>query len=273
MKEQLARVLRGPIRLYNEGLIHKLYNKKFSLKPIAEKEKNLVLVPHVDDETIGMGAYLLKSSKEHILCYSTDSGGSLSAHNYEDTVKERSREALRIAKELNIKRVEFLGVGEDRFIEEAELKKEKLKQIIIEEQFDRIFTVSPYDAHPIHRQTTGLLLSMIDDIPEHCRIVFYEVSNLMPAHWVNSYAAMNRELFLRKRNLYSFFPSQDKTMDFDIFQRLNRRKGKVLENGSYAAEYFCDLSKEEFKERMESLSELDLPKYRIGNHRSFRKTV
>lgn len=36
-------------------------------------------------------------------------------------------------------------------------------------------------------------------------------------------------------------------MDFDIFKRLNRSKGKVLEKFFYGAVYFRDLKVEKFK--------------------------
>lgn len=272
MKDILEKILRGPIRIYNENLIRKIYNRKMNLKPLDEKEKTLVFVPHVDDEVIGLGAYLLQCEKEHLLLYSTDSGGSLSDSDYDEIAEERFSEALMAAKAMGIEKVETLGINEDTFIEGCVEKQALLKKIIEENQFHRIFTVSPYDNHPIHRETTKLLLSVMDSIPEHCRITLYEVSNLMPRHWITSYFPMNRELFREKKRLYSYFPSQTGTMDFDIFQRLNRAKGRILDNHIYAAEFFSDLSKEEFSERMISFERLDIPSHRIGYHRSFRKT-
>lgn len=273
MKDKLARLLRGPIRIYNEFLIRKLYSKQRDLQLLEEKDSTLILVPHIDDETIGLGAYLLQSSRYHCLCYITDSGGSLSEKEYDETSKERILEAEEVMRILGINDVRYLNIKEDQLKENSIAEIDKLREVLEIKKWERIFTVSPYDAHPIHRQSTGLLFQLAESVSDRCRITFYEVSNLLPTEWENAYIPIDKKTYKEKEKIYKIFKSQKETMDFDIFQRLNRNKGKALRNSIYAAEYFSDFSKKEFITKMKEIINMDLPNHRIGNHRSFRKTL
>lgn len=269
MKELLGKALRGPIRVYNERLIRSIYNKEIPATRLPACDTNFLLIPHVDDEVIGLGGWLLKHGRQATLCYSTDSGGSRSGTSYRNTSEIRNQEAEHLAETLQVREVHFLEIREDATDETWAAGAHRLAEQIRRVNPERIFTVSPYDNHPLHRKTTQMLQTIRDALPEGVRITFYEGSNLMPYAWINAFVPLDEETYLKKARLYDHFPSQLQTMDFDIYQRLNRGKGIIAE--AYAAELFCDLSLPEFLRYMKHMEQIAPPGYRLGNHRSFYK--
>ena len=272
MKEFAARVLRQPIRFFNEILIHRVYKGERVYPLLQEMEKTLVLVPHVDDEVIGLGGYLLSAKSSVTLCYTTESDGELPGQEGEDLSNRRKKEAEELREILGLEEILYLGNKEGQF-KEGFPDTTALKRILEEGNYDRVFTVSPYDAHPIHRKTTQMLARVLEDSDINPLITFYEVSNLLPDTWINRVFSLSKRDHEAKEELYSIFESQTEKMDFDIFQRLNLGKGRSLAVPAFSAEFFAEFSKKEFLRLMEDLSILTMPSYRIGNHRSFRKTI
>lgn len=68
-KDILAKILYYPIKYKNILDIKRLYksyeinNKKLDLIDMKPLGKTLVIIPHVDDETIGLGGLLVKTSR------------------------------------------------------------------------------------------------------------------------------------------------------------------------------------------------------------------
>lgn len=77
-----------------------------------------------------------------------------------------------------------------------------------------------------------------------------------------------------KKELYNYFDSQ-KTMDFDIFNKLNKYK-KLAIGEKGPVEFFARMGKDEFVSKAESVEAEDLKgiiPFRIGNNTSFHKVV
>ncbi|MBZ2176026.1 PIG-L family deacetylase [Schnuerera sp. xch1] len=108
IKKIVKKVLKYPIRLLNS--IYTYFYYKNSLKRdkyeiddmiTTKKEKILVFSPHVDDETIGLGATLLKykaKDNQMALVYMTDGGGSTTSLSRDKLVEERRKEGYNVKK-------------------------------------------------------------------------------------------------------------------------------------------------------------------------------
>lgn len=278
IKKTLAKVLAGPIKIYNKMKIKEYYNSaKIGAKEINDLGKTLILVPHVDDEAIGLGGLLKGLSKEcefHLL-YGTDSGASKNDKEREKISKVRFLEAEKIAKELDVEIVDkIVEIRNENSNWSFEVFKDHLLKILDANDYDSIFTVSVIDAHPEHQRLTYFLARFLEDYNYLGDIYLYEVSNLLPNDWINTYYKMNSEVFEEKMRLYSYFGSQ-REMDFDIFNKLNKYKGLAVDE-SKPLEYFAKMSKEDFVEKVEKVKKEDLSKiipFRIGNNRSFYKVI
>lgn len=276
-KDNLARVLYRPICMYNIIKINAFYSKfKLDAKEISaplEGDRILIIVPHVDDETVGMGGYLAAYGNKQIdIIYLTDSGKSESdINNIDEVRKEESRSLLESLGLNNLKILEIPNGSVSGYEKYAE---EELEKTIKANGYNKIFTVSPFDAHNEHRWTTQRLAGIVDRLEGIDNIYLYEVSNLLPMGLINTYFSMNNKVLESKSQLYGFFESQFKTMDFKVFELLNKGKGKSIDE--YSAEFFVDLKPNEFKKMMDELENFDMDNvlpYRIGNNRSFYKVI
>ena len=105
VKNLVKLILKYPINLINNIYAYYYYknssiNENLKIDDMIDKEeKVMVFSPHVDDETIGIGATLLKHKREGsqmALVYLTDGGESTSDLSREKLVKARRREGEQI---------------------------------------------------------------------------------------------------------------------------------------------------------------------------------
>ncbi|MDO5718311.1 MAG: PIG-L family deacetylase [Tissierellia bacterium] len=227
IKDLIAKLLYHPIRIYNIFKIKRWYGKqnidKIKVKEIELRGKTLVIAPHVDDETIGMGG-ILQSGCSFDLFYMTDSGDSRGKGTREEKSETRKKELDRILNACQLRLIDFLDEVKNGDLDwDINLIDSRIKKVL-ENGYDQIFTVCPIDAHDEHNRVTKILANSLEVSDFKGDIYLYEVSNLMPLNWINSYHPMSKEQFKNKMRFYNFFKSQ-KMMDFDIFQLLNRYKG------------------------------------------------
>lgn len=278
MKKILAKILAGPIKLYNKIKIKDYYSSlDLDVNELGNLGKVLILAPHVDDEAIGLGGLLAgqSSNSSFDLLYGTDSGASNSGLSREETSKVRFLEAENLVKDLNI---EIIGKMLELRNEESnwsfDVFKRALNQILNENDYDAIFTVSMVDAHPEHQRLTGFLGRFLKDVDYSGDIYLYEVSNLLPNDWINTYYAMSPSDWEMKKKLYNHFESQ-KAMGFGVFNKLNQFKGLAIDESS-PVEFFAKMNKDEFVNKAEKLADEDLTSilpFRIGGNTSFYKVI
>lgn len=278
MKKILAKILARPIRLYNTIKIKSYYNSlELEVKEIKDIRKCLVLAPHVDDETIGLGGLLAgkPAGASFDLLYGTDSGASNSGLSRAETSRVRFLEAEQLAKDLD---VEIVSKMHELRNEEQDwpfvVFEQTLTKLLTENDYDAIFTVSMVDAHHEHQRLTSFLGRFLKDFAYDGDIYLYEVSNLLPNHWINTYYGMSPDVWAKKKQLYAHFGSQQ-AMDFGVFNKLNRFKGLAIDE-SRPVEYFARMTKDEFVDQVEKIADEDLTNIlpsRIGGNTSFYKVI
>ena len=254
-KDILAKILYYPIKYKNILDIKRLYksyeinNKKLDLIDMKPLGKTLVIIPHVDDETIGLGGLLVKNKQDNEkvdFIYMTDSGGSLKKGS-ENTKLIRKNEAFNLAKELKINKIETLDVENNNVEKFTDYAIEKLSNKISKVNYKNLFIVSPFDAHPEHRWVNKVLYKVLKKSNFKGDIYLYEVSNLLPNSLINSYCKIDLN---EKNKLYNIFESQKKAMDFNVFSKLNKYKGLSI-NENEPIEFYTKLSTKEYIKLLE----------------------
>lgn len=140
----------------------------------------LILSAHSDDQIFGPGGTVAKYAKEGKKVFTiVFSYGHISAPLMKKEVIAgmRVKEAKGVDKYIGGSGVIFLGLDENKFIEQFKRKKmyPKLKKLILEQQPSLIFTHSHDDPHPDHRALTKLLLETLDRMKYKCDVYAYDV--------------------------------------------------------------------------------------------------
>lgn len=245
MKDFAKILLKYPLGLVNYIFLYLYYkySKKGEITTDGMLEpgskKILVLAPHVDDETIGLGGTLIKhvTYGDEVVClYVTDGAGSLTDGTREEIIARRKEEAKQIQKAVGFNNVYFLDEP-DGEIEATEALRDKILQIISMEEPRIIYTPFPIDAHNDHVETTGALGMALEKWDKNFENIFmYEINCPIVPELVNSVSIMDDGLYRKKEDLLSIFESQQ-VMAFDGFMLLNQMKSFISEKG-YGAEVF-----------------------------------
>lgn len=276
-KDTLAEILYYPIKWYNIFNIKKMYGKK-NFNDLKEIElplgETLVISPHVDDETIGMGGLLLGNKKQNAnvdLIYLTDSSGSKPIKGL-DIKQERKLEAENLVKTLGIRSLKIFDAENNNVNKYTSQTASELEDYLKDKDYKNVFIVTPHDSHYEHRWCNYVFRKALEDLQLEFNIYLYEVSSFIPDHMINSYFKIDKK---GKEKLFEIFKSQKAGMDFDIFLQLNRFKGRAFNEKSYV-ELFSNMSTAEYKAMMDEINDKKIQKLlprRIANHRTFYKVL
>ena len=136
----------------------------------------LVLAPHPDDETFGMGGTLLLAQKAHIkvdVLFLTD--GSASDVNQPNLVKIREQEALNVCQKLGINAVIFWREVDRKLTPSTHLI-QKLSDLITEKNYSSVFFPSPQEPHPDHRIAAVLAWESLRNLHFRATPISYDIS-------------------------------------------------------------------------------------------------
>lgn len=276
-KDTLAEILYYPIKWFNIFNIKKMYGRK-SFKNLKEIEiplgETLVISPHVDDETIGLGGLLLANKKHNDLVdliYLTDSSGSKPIKGV-DIKAERKAEAETLVKTLGIRSLKIFDAENNNVNKYTSQTASELEDYLRDKNYKNVFIVTPYDSHYEHRWCNYVFRKALEDLHLDFNIYQYEVSSFLPDHLVNSYFKINEK---EKEKLFKIFKSQKVGMDFDIFLQLEKYKGRAFKEKSYV-ELFSKMNSTEYKNMMDEINDKKIQKLlprRIANHRTFYKVL
>lgn len=281
-KTVLKKILRPAFALRNRRIVRSFYRKHplpfaMALHPQALGEM-LVIVPHVDDETIGMGGMLLARSSMNAatdLVWMTDSAAAGEKGDLDAMRCARAEEGRHLTGLFSLRMhgvADFPNLQSEAHTDEAV---HWLVRVLKEDpSYDTVACISPVDAHPEHRWMARVVCEALLQIDFQGQILLYEVTNFLPSHWVNAYLPLSSPLYKAKGELYSVFESQQDIIDFDLFQLLNSAKGHVV--GASAAEFYSKIDLPTFQRRLKALESInigDRMPHRIGSHPSFARAA
>lgn len=231
-------------------------NKKYiEIKPNGN-EKILVLAPHVDDETIGAGGTILKYGEKGSkkgLVYLTDGSGSTSHKSKEETIKERMEEGLQIKDSYGFESVYFLEEVDGFLNSEENFLIEKLKEILLKEKPDIVFSPFVIEGNRDHLETTKALSRALDSLDKEINIYLYQVNSVIFPELINGVSFLDKNTYIKKNNKYSIFKSQW-AMGFSVFNLLDR--GRALNyNNSYAVEGFVITTSSKLRQMVKKLED------------------
>lgn len=221
-----------------------------------QKGKNiLVLSPHVDDETIGMGGTIIKYSKmdsDMTLVYMTDGSGSTSDKPQSEVIEERKKEGIDVKESYGFKDVYFLDQVDGSLNSNDEKLINKLKEIFDLIKPDIIFSPFLIDGNTDHIETTkalSKLLELTNSQPED--IYLYEVNNLIDPKIVNTISILDDTIYSEKKDKYTIFKSQW-AMGFSIYDLMEF--GRALNYGKeHRVEVFVKVNSKGLKYGIDSL--------------------
>ncbi|GIU69557.1 MAG: N-acetyl-alpha-D-glucosaminyl L-malate deacetylase 1 [Candidatus Woesearchaeota archaeon] len=153
---------------------------KNSRKVESDPDSIMIVCAHSDDQIFGPGGTIAKYSKEGKKLFTIIfSYGHISAPllKKEVIISARVKEAKDVDKLMGGTGVVFLGLDENKFIEQFRSKKmyPKLKKLILEKRPSRIFTHSHDDPHPDHRALNNLLMETLDRMRYKCDVYAFDI--------------------------------------------------------------------------------------------------
>lgn len=215
----------------------------------------LVLSPHVDDETIGLGGTLIKYAKEGAklnLVYLTDGSGSTSHKSKEEVIKERMEEGYKIRDSYGFDNVYFLGETDGTLDSKKSNLLDRLVNILEKENPNIIFSPFLIDGNIDHVETTKAMakaLELWDNSFED--IYLYQVNTIIDPDLVNVVNLLNDKEFKEKLDKFDIFKSQW-AMGFSIFHSLDKGRALMYREG-FAAEAFVNLDLQTLEETIKEL--------------------
>lgn len=268
VKVIVKKLLKYPIKLANRLFVYNYYKtspKRDNYRVdniIAPSDRLLVISPHVDDETIGLGASLIKAKELGLhmsLVYMTDGGGSTSDLSREELVAERKKEGLGVKESYGFNKVYFLDEPDGNLNSSKPSLVDRLVDILEREMPSKVFTPFLIDGHRDHVETSLALMRAVERWDEDFKEIYmYEVNCPIYPELITDLTTMDEELFLEKGQKYQIFKSQW-VMGFDAFKLLDRGKAKLLEgnDGAQAAEVFVKADLTSLKSIEEYLKSID----------------
>lgn len=216
-----------------------------NLKPselvLSQDSKCLCLVPHADDESIGMGGLLSIYPKLFDIVLLTDGRKGIKDVSTEDAINIREDEfkcALETAGGVNS--YKFLRAEDKKLLDNFDL----FKTIDIS-SYDYIFVPNIIDQHPDHKAVSLLLKRLLKSgakIKSDLKICFYEVWSTLGL--VNAFVDIS-DVIETKKTMINCYKSQTSQKDYEYHALgLNQYRG-MLKDKKYV-EAFCVLSTDDF---------------------------
>lgn len=239
LKQQLKHLIKYMEPAINNVTL-KVLNNEYRAKQVPVKtlssNKVLVFVPHVDDETIGLGGTIKKYTSlgaEVKVVLVTDGSKSVSSLPGEELSSQRRSEMEKVQHMLGFDSIEYLTLP-DGNVEISESNIEKVLNIVKDFQPDVIYTNVLVDAHLDHVNTSLLLAESLKklNLQDSLKIYMYEINCPIPVAYINTLIDITEELPLKQETI-NVFASQ--AIDFDGFINLNIVKSNLSADRSIGA--------------------------------------
>lgn len=251
MKELVKKITLRPVNFLNYLFFNTYFwymRKWYRLLPMEklQGQKILVVVPHVDDEIIGLGGLFFELVKKNnsIKClYVTNGAGSFHPQlTREKLIELREKEGRQVARYYGLEPPLFLEL-EDGAVELTATAVEKVKAELCFFRPQVVFLPYFLDGHRDHMATALLGLAALEkgNFGEDFPLYFYQTSSPFTCFAANRYFPLKEE-FEGKKKALEIFKSQ--TIPFCGLLMLDncRRKaiigGNLTEGKIRGAEFF-----------------------------------
>jgi len=204
----------------------------------------LVLAPHPDDESIGMGGTLAKAARMGIathLVVLTD-GALGGAHS--NLVQIRQQEVQAAARCLGIKTIHFVDEPDRGLHVHAPLL-QRIAALIMELKPAAVFFPGVQEFHPDHRNAALLLWQALQALgPAAPQAIAYEITGQSPANCLVDIS----DVVAVKEQAIAAYPSQLSEKNYwELVQALNKLRTLTLPPQVAWAEAFYRFSKQELQ--------------------------
>ncbi|MDY6232051.1 PIG-L deacetylase family protein [Peptostreptococcus porci] len=205
----------------------KNYEKSLSK---TQSKKILILSPHHDDETIGMGATINFLSKNNNIDIIFATNGNLTDNKYfpENISYIRIQESNEVSKLLGVKNLTNWNFTNTTLNNNIVRLHQLISDKIRSGSYDIIFAPSLSEGTSDHRTLTLELLHSVIKNKVDSKIYFYDINNSIPLECATDIVEFSKEEILFKKELYSHYGSQI-FIDFGFLNKIDVVKG---------AEYF-----------------------------------
>lgn len=216
-----------------------------NLKPtelvLSSDAKCLCLVPHADDESIGMGGLLSLYPKLFDVVLLTDGRKGIKEVPVEEAIKIREEEfKCALAAAGGVNDYKFLCAEDKKLLDSYDL----FKSIDIS-SYDYIFVPNIIDQHPDHKAVSLLLKRLLQSgtkTKSDVKICFYEVWSTLG--FVNAFVDIS-DVIDSKKDMINCYKSQISQKDYEYHALgLNQYRG-MLKDKHYV-EAFCILDLDNF---------------------------
>ncbi len=188
----------------------------------------LVLAPHPDDETFGMGGALLLAKKEGLPVTVV----FVTLGEMAGDPEVRRKEALSAAKFLGVEETIFLELPDRKVYKNINVLVQKIKNIL-KQKFGTVFTPSLFEFHPDHRATTLATLAAVSFLQE---VWLYEIARQGEVNRLIDISSVFNEKEQAMR-LYASQLGQNRYLE--IIRALNLSRTYTLEQVWYAEGFFA----------------------------------
>lgn len=143
---------------------------------LPDVERALVLAPHPDDESLGLGGTIaLYSGKVHFTVVAVSNGEAVNIP--EDGRGELRKKELEAAvKTLGARELICLNIPDGKFPEHGNSIRSKLSDLFAGRMPQIVFVPAPVDLHPDHRETALACMEVSRGFP-FITLAFYEIYN------------------------------------------------------------------------------------------------
>ncbi len=260
IKKTLMNAGEPVINPITKAVLKNHYQRNLSLAEPGSFQKVVVLAPHMDDETIGLGGTIrrhVESGAEVHCIFSTDGASSESDLPKEELSRMRKLEMEKVNTVLNMEQIHYMDLP-DGHVESNELSQQKLLNLLEQIDPELIYCTPFVDAHPDHTATSALLTDTLKKWKKKDVIIrLYEINCPIPPNEINCVIDIS-STYDTKKQAIDMFESQ--VIAFDGFLELNRLKANLVKDSSVlAAEGFIQLSPQAFIEEFDTLRKKNYP--------------
>lgn len=242
------------IRPINDVILKRFYQGNRPLTDIGLFKKVVVIAPHMDDETIGVGGTIMKHVEQgaEVYCvFTSDGSGSEGGASGESLSRIRKSEIEKVNRILGMKQIYYMNLP-DGYVHSTAEARETLKEILVHINPELIYCPPFVDAHPDHMGTVDILSDVLADSEGLSPMIrLYEINCPVPPGEINCIVDIS-DVYNKKKEAVSLFSSQ--VIAFDGFMKLNAIKSNLIGANSEAVETFLQVTSGDYVQQARKLA-------------------